>query len=211
MSRKTIWLLCTLLMAWTSLATAETMDVIFVVDLSDSLANQWKVQFNGVEASIRDLRRDGSVAVAVMTLNADQSVLTEIPLTVLDSTTTVESICSQVGNLQGGDSDPTKAFGRAFQIFRTQARGVYRFLILSSDAHASGQPAYDAAQALRQAGVKICTVGIGGYSNNCPDSSGINNLKKYANTTDLIGVNLLEPIGTYSCIDPGGYPSICVR
>ena len=197
------------------------IDIIFLIDPSGSVDALWDLQINGVKNSISELPTDGSVAVAILTFGADavQDSTTEVPLTTITTSTTINTILARIGPPPGldnqgfdGSSDPTRALERAEVIFNTQAAsGSSRFLIMSTDAESheteNPRPSLLKARQLRQAGVKICTVGIDA---GCTNTTDIGFLKQYANTDDANPFYANEPVGLYSCATTAAeYKPLC--
>ncbi len=177
-------------------ASAQSLDIIYIVDPSGSVDNQWDLQLDGVQACIEDLPLDGSVAVATLTFD-----LEEVPLTVLTAGT-IDSIIAQVRALPpDGSSNPTDALLRAQDIFDTQGHlGADYQIIISTDAD-SGEPdprpSLAVADDLRDDGVRICTAGLG---QGCTHATLIGFLHQYANSSQSSSFNPNQPIGTYRCV-----------
>lgn len=182
-------------------ANAEVADVIFLMDPSGSVGGSLQaLQKNGIKNCIADFPLNGDVAVAVLTFNATSvpSTRNEVPLTAVDDAGAVATIHGLIDGLSGGgSSSPATALARAETIFNTLAApGSQRFIIMSTDARAT--PAFQEAQQLRQAGVRICTVGIGG---GCTLGTSIDILNQYANTVDTGPLYPSQPVGLYTCAD----------
>lgn len=193
---------------------SELYDVMFLLDPSGSVSSQWCSEVRGVKAMMRGLPLDGTVAVGVLTFDvepASPSPQTEVPLTTLDSEATLQDVYSRINGLGGASSNSLNALIRVDDIFLDLDQlnpGSTRFIIMSTDAETNNAAPLQKAYALRQSGVKICTLGIG---SGCVQFAGV--LKEYANTSDSGPSGPLyptQPVGVYTCAEVAqDYPAIC--
>ncbi|HOJ72956.1 MAG TPA: VWA domain-containing protein [Phycisphaerae bacterium] len=207
----------------------ETIDIIFLVDSSNSLppdaSGPWMLQKQGIINCLSGphafIPQDGSVAISIIQFS--QSARVEIPLTRIDGPATVAALISAIEQMKHMNSTTSisEALYAAIDEFRARAHGTKRLVVLSTD----GEPtpvtdipyALQAATALRTgtgyaAGMPpamICTVLVNAScacrTENTPEPF----LRTLANTYDAPAPQpfLDQYIGHFNCAQSMVQPS----
>ncbi len=173
----------------------ELVDIVFVVDSSGSVTDDYQKQLMAVANAINEpdaiIPADGTVAVAVIKFS--QEPFTYVPLTVVDSPYTASSISQTVLGMTGpaGETIPGCAFERAMQILTECANGEKRYVVFTCDGGFDGhyEGTFEASEALRtmETPVTICS----GHFGDTEDTNKwywpqfVLGMKKVANTDDF--------------------------
>ncbi len=207
--------------AWASRA-GEVTDLIFIIDGSSSISGgeygAFQLEKEGVRTCLCGpdafLPYDGTVAVAVIQFSSTEVV--EIPLTVLDSPATAETVCAALDQITqlGQGSALTPALEAAETIFLISPDALRRFLIVSTDAALSDHGAsYDQCRALRAMETPVTIVAIEIDERCSPSGPEADFLKNCANTADAEEYDPADPEGCYGCAqdlaDLDAYAALC--
>ena len=189
---------------------SETIDVVFVYDGSGSIvANEFAFEKESIKDCIQALPADGTVAVALVQF-ASVAVV-DLPLTVIDSPATAQTILAQIDALTqiNGGTLLAPPLELVFTMMDVDAAGSTRQVFILTDGGIGDPvPAERWCAILRTmpVPVKICAALV---AVPCPFED--KTLKNCANTCDSNTFNPLQPSGSYLCVDlaPGEVLLLC--
>lgn len=157
-----------------AVAEGETTALAFLVDGSGSInTTDWQIQKDGLSAALQDAAtfpRDGSVAVAVVQwsfVSSSQRTRVEVPLTVINSQATVDSLVAQVQGMSqlGSLTNPGDGIRTGTDHLLAEAEGTATadwILCMSTDGTTnSGESLASATAYAQSSGVdKYSVIGI---------------------------------------------------